>query len=71
MPKIKLDHTSALLAQCEPGKKKTDYWDTGETCSGLVLELPELEPGDSKSTTHGTIGPIDEMPDRVRICIKN
>lgn len=39
MPKIKLDPTSARLAHCEEGKKKTDYWDTGETCSGLVLEV--------------------------------
>jgi integrase len=39
MPKIKLDHAFAALAQCEPGRKKTDYWDTGETCAGLVLEV--------------------------------
>lgn len=38
MPRVKLDHQSAMLAHCEPGRKKTDYWDTGENCSGLVLE---------------------------------
>jgi integrase len=37
MPKLKLDNTSALLAYCEEGKKKTDYWDT--TVRGLVLEV--------------------------------
>lgn len=37
MPKIKLDNTSALLAYCEDGKKKTDYWDTHTR--GLVLEV--------------------------------
>ncbi|MFC3714314.1 tyrosine-type recombinase/integrase [Sphingoaurantiacus capsulatus] len=39
MPKIKLDQTSAMLAQCEAGKKKTDFWDNGENCHGLVLEV--------------------------------
>ena len=38
MPKIKLDHASALLAVCEPGRKKTDWWDDGTSCLGLVLE---------------------------------
>jgi len=36
MPKLKLDHTAALLAQCAPGKKKTDFYD--ETITGFVLE---------------------------------
>lgn len=38
MPKIKLDAATCLLATCEPGKRKTDWWDTGHTCVGLVLE---------------------------------
>jgi integrase len=37
MPKAKLDHTFCLAAACEPGKRKTDYWDTVTT--GLVLEV--------------------------------
>ncbi|MDH7973534.1 tyrosine-type recombinase/integrase [Sphingomonas sp. AR_OL41] len=37
MPKVKLDHTFCLTAQCEPGKKKTDYYDTSIT--GFVLEV--------------------------------
>ncbi len=36
MPKAKLDHAFALTAQCEEGKKKTDYYDKGVT--GFVLE---------------------------------
>lgn len=36
MPKIKLDAASCLIAQCEPGKRKTDYYDNGTT--GFVLE---------------------------------
>lgn len=36
MPKLKLDHTSALLARCKDGKKKTDYYD--EAVTGFVLE---------------------------------
>lgn len=36
MPKCKLDASFCLTAQCEPGKKKTDYYDT--TITGLVLE---------------------------------
>ncbi|WP_062731173.1 site-specific integrase [Sphingobium abikonense] len=36
MPKCKLDASFCLLAQCEPGKKKTDYYDTVTT--GFVLE---------------------------------
>lgn len=39
MPKVKLDAQFALTAHCPPGKKKIDYWDTGQTCSGLVLEV--------------------------------
>lgn len=37
MPKVKLDGTFCLTAQCEPGKKKTDYYDTSTT--GFVLEV--------------------------------
>jgi hypothetical protein len=37
MPKAKLDSSFCLTAQCEPGKKKTDYYDTAIT--GLVLEV--------------------------------
>lgn len=37
MPKAQLDHTFCLLAHCEEGKKKTDYWDT--TITGFVLEV--------------------------------
>lgn len=37
MPKAKLDATFCLLAYCEEGKKKTDYWDTVTT--GFVLEV--------------------------------
>ncbi|TPG13200.1 site-specific integrase [Sphingomonas oligophenolica] len=36
MPKLKLDNSNALLAQCDEGKRKTDYWDTH--IRGLVLE---------------------------------
>lgn len=36
MPKLKLDNSNALTAQCEPGKRKTDWWDTH--IRGLVLE---------------------------------
>lgn len=36
MPKVKLDAQFCLLARCEPGKKKTDFWDTVTT--GFVLE---------------------------------
>jgi hypothetical protein len=36
MPKAKLDHMFAATAECEPGKKKTDWWDT--TITGFVLE---------------------------------
>lgn len=37
MPKVKLDGTFCLTAQCEPGKKKTDYYDT--VTRGFVLEV--------------------------------
>ena len=36
MPKMKLDATTCLTAVCEPGKKKTDFYDT--VISGWVLE---------------------------------
>lgn len=36
MPKIKLDSAFCLTAQCEPGRRKTDYWDTAT--AGFVLE---------------------------------
>jgi len=36
MPKVRLDHTTALLAECEDGKRKTDFYDDAVT--GFVLE---------------------------------
>ena len=36
MPKVKLDHAFSLTAQCESGRRKTDYWDV--IVSGFVLE---------------------------------
>lgn len=36
MPVQKLDSTFCMLARCEPGKKKTDYYDT--VIKGFVLE---------------------------------
>lgn len=39
MPKVKLDAQFALTAHCPSDKKKIDYWDTGQTCNGLVLEV--------------------------------
>lgn len=36
MPKIKLDHMTAMTLHCQPGKKKTDYYD--EAVTGFVLE---------------------------------
>jgi integrase len=36
MPKVKLDHAFCLTAQCQPGKRKTDWWCTHTT--GLILE---------------------------------
>lgn len=37
MPKLKLDSANSLTAFCEPGKKKTDWWDTH--IRGLTLEV--------------------------------
>lgn len=37
MPKIKLDSASVADARCEPGKRKTDYYDT--VIKGFVLEV--------------------------------
>ncbi len=37
MPKIKLDASTCLTAGCDPGKRKTDYWDTHT--AGFVLEV--------------------------------
>jgi integrase len=37
MPKCKLDASFCLLAQCEPGKRKIDFYDTVTT--GFVLEV--------------------------------
>lgn len=37
MPKVKLDAAFIATARCEPGKRKTDYYDTNIT--GLVLEV--------------------------------
>lgn len=31
MPKVKLDHAFCLTAQCEPGKKRTDFYDVSTT----------------------------------------
>lgn len=39
MPKAKLSAAFALTARCEEGKKKTDYYDDGTSCIGLVLEV--------------------------------
>ncbi len=39
MAKAKLSAAFALTAQCEPGRKKQDYYDDGTTCIGLVLEV--------------------------------
>ena len=36
MPKAKLDHAFVSTAQCQPGKAKTDWYDT--TVTGFVLE---------------------------------
>jgi len=36
MPRAKLDHAFCLTAQCEEGRRKTDYYD--ETVTGFVLE---------------------------------
>lgn len=37
MPKVRLDAHFCLTAACEPGKRKTDYWDT--QTAGFVLEV--------------------------------
>ncbi|QXQ06831.1 tyrosine-type recombinase/integrase [Sphingosinicellaceae bacterium] len=37
MPKLQLSAQAVLTALCEPGKRKTDYWDTITT--GFVLEV--------------------------------
>jgi hypothetical protein len=37
MPKVKLDASTCLTADCEPAKRKTDYWDT--QTAGFVLEV--------------------------------
>lgn len=37
MPKAKLDNAFVMTARCEPGKRKTDYYDDGGV-TGLVLE---------------------------------
>ncbi len=39
MPKIKLDASTCLAASCEPGKRRTDWWDTHTP--GFVLEVRE------------------------------
>ncbi len=37
MPKAKLDASFCLIAGCQPGQRKTDYWDT--ITPGFVLEV--------------------------------
>lgn len=37
MPMAKIDYAFAAAAVCQPGKKKTDYWDT--EIKGLILEV--------------------------------
>lgn len=37
MPKVNLDYAFAATAECQPGKSKTDWWDTNVT--GFVLEV--------------------------------
>lgn len=39
MPRIKLDHHVCLTARCQPGKARTDYYDTNTT--GFTLEVRE------------------------------
>ena len=43
MPKAKLDYAYCLTAWCEPGKKKTDHWDTH--IPGFVFEKRESGSG--------------------------
>lgn len=38
MPTARLSAAFALTARCEEGKRKTDYYDDGTNCLGLVLE---------------------------------
>lgn len=45
MPKIKLTSSNVALLECEPGKKHTTYWDNGETCPGLTLEVRQSGSG--------------------------
>lgn len=40
MPKARLDNAFVAAAQCEPGRRKTDYYDDGGV-TGLVLECRE------------------------------
>lgn len=37
MPKVSLSATSCMMAECQPGRKRTDYYDT--TVTGFVLEV--------------------------------
>lgn len=39
MAKAKLSAAFALTAKCEEGRRKTDYYDDGTSCIGLVLEV--------------------------------
>ena len=39
MPKLHLSASAAMMATCDPGKRKTDYWDT--IIAGFVLEVRE------------------------------
>ena len=39
MPKVLLSNAVALAASCQPGKRKTDYWDS--QTPGFVLEARE------------------------------
>jgi integrase len=39
MAKAKLSAAFALTAKCEEGRRKTDYYDDGSNCIGLVLEV--------------------------------
>jgi integrase len=39
MPKARLDHAFVTTAGCDPGKKKTDYYD--EAIKGFILEVRE------------------------------
>jgi len=48
MPKAKLSAAFALTACCEEGRRKTDYYDDGTSCTGLVLEVR----ASGKSTWH-------------------